>query len=216
MNPEYVDGCLKKPYLNAMKHYDIITIPDPVLKEKSSPIENITADIKAQAEGMLAAMYDARGIGLAANQVAIANRMFVMDLDPACWAYEGEEKGGVLRIGAGRGGEAEAEDSPPKLFPKVFINPEITWASEQKSVYEEGCLSIPQHYADVQRPAKVRVKYIDLSGNSVEEDAEGLVSHCIQHEIDHLNGVLFIDYLSSLKRNMIVRKVEKAKKSGVL
>ncbi|HRQ61153.1 MAG TPA: peptide deformylase [Alphaproteobacteria bacterium] len=202
-----------------MKHFDIITIPDPVLKMVSTPIEGITADIKEQAEAMLAAMYDSHGIGLAANQVGIANRLFVMDLDPASWAYEGEEKGGVLRIGAARpSGEDEGseEEAAPKLFPKVFINPEITWASDQKSVYEEGCLSIPRHYADVERPAKVRVKYIDLSGNTVEEEAEGLVSHCVQHEIDHLNGVLFIDYLSSLKRNMIIRKMEKAKKLGDL
>lgn len=204
-----------------MKRYDIILIPDPVLKETAQPIETITADVKAQGEAMLAAMYEARGIGLAANQVGALNRMFVMDLDPESWVYEGEEKSGVLRIGSAyRSGnkeeDAAEEEAEPKAFPKVFINPEIVWASEQRSVFEEGCLSIPQQYADVERPAKVRVRYIDLAGKTVEEEAEGLVSHCIQHEIDHLNGVLFIDYLSSLKRNMIVRKVEKAKKSGTL
>ncbi|MCD8496628.1 MAG: peptide deformylase [Alphaproteobacteria bacterium] len=200
-----------------MKHYDIITIPDPVLKQTAHKIENITPDIKEQAQAMLDAMYDARGIGLAANQVAELNRMFVMDLDPASWVYDGEEKGGVLRIGSAyRSGEKEEEEQEAPSFAKVFINPEITWESEQRSVYEEGCLSIPKQYADVERPAKVKVKYINLAGEIVEEEAEGLVSHCIQHEIDHLNGVLFIDYLSSLKRNMIVRKIEKAKKSGGL
>lgn len=205
-----------------MKRFDIITIPDPILKTTAQPIGSITAEIKAQADGMVAAMYEARGIGLAANQVAIANRMFVMDLDPASWAYDGEEKGGVLRIGSAyRSGnkeeeELEEDDEDRESFLKVFINPEIIWSSEQRSVFEEGCLSIPQQYADVERPAKVRVKYIDLAGKVIEEEAEGLVSHCIQHEIDHLNGVLFIDYLSSLKRNMIVRRVEKAKKSGGL
>lgn len=203
-----------------MKSYSIITIPDPVLKQKAQPIETLTADIRAQAEGMLNAMHEARGIGLAANQVGALNRMFVMDLDPASWVYEGEEKNGVLRIGSAyRSGEREEEEPeglPEKSFAKVFINPEIVWSSEQRSVFEEGCLSIPQQYADVERPAKVRVKYVDLTGKTVEEDAEGLVSHCIQHEIDHLNGVLFIDYLSSLKRNMIIRKLEKAKKSGSL
>lgn len=203
-----------------MRSYSIITVPHPILKQKAEPIETITAAIKAQAEGMLDAMYEARGIGLAANQVAELNRLFVMDLDPESWAYDGEEKGGVLRIGSAyRSGEREeeSEEEPEvKSVPKVYINPEIIWSSEQHSVFEEGCLSIPQHYADVERPAKVRVKYLDLSGKTVEEEAEGLVSHCIQHEIDHLNGVLFIDYLSSLKRNMIVRKVEKAMKSGTL
>lgn len=204
-----------------MKRYDIITIPDPVLRAAAQPIENITPAIKEQAEAMINAMHEARGIGLAANQVAELNRLFVMDLDPASWIYEGEEKGGVLRIGSAyRSGDKEEEETPDDLpapsFAKVLINPEIIWSSEQRSVFEEGCLSIPQQYADVERPAKVRVKYLDLSGNVIEEEAEGLVSHCIQHEIDHLNGVLFIDYLSSLKRNMIVRKVEKAKKSGAL
>jgi peptide deformylase len=204
-----------------MKRYDIITIPDPVLKETAHVIETVTADVKAQGEAMLAAMYEARGIGLAANQVGELNRMFVMDLDPESWVYEGEEKGGVLRIGSAyRSGNKEEDEADEELdakgFPKVYINPEIVWASEQRSVFEEGCLSIPQQYADVERPAKVRVKYVDLTGQVMEEEAEGLVSHCIQHEIDHLNGVLFIDYLSSLKRNMIVRRVEKAKKSGTL
>lgn len=209
-----------------MKTFDVITIPDPILKTVSQPIETITAAIKAQAEGMTAAMYGARGIGLAANQVAIANRMFVMDLNPASWVYDGEENGGVLRIGSAyRSGNKEEDDAEEEddeieekreSFLKVFINPEIIWSSEQRSVFEEGCLSIPQQYADVERPAKVRVKYTDLAGKVLEEEAEGLVSHCIQHEIDHLNGVLFIDYLSSLKRNMIVRRVEKAKKLGDL
>lgn len=194
------------------KHYNIIWVPDPVLKQTAHAIENITDDIRAQAQAMFLAMHDAHGIGLAANQVGELNRMFVMDLDPESWAYEGEDKNGILRIGSAyRSGEKE-EPSAPKSFPKTFINPEIVWASEQKSVFEEGCLSIPQQYADVERPAKIRVKYLDETGKQHEEEAEGLVSHCIQHEIDHLNGVLFVDYISSLKRGMMIRKVEKMKK----
>ena len=195
-----------------MKNYNIVWVPDPVLKQTAQPIENINDDIRTQAKGMLAAMHEAHGIGLAANQVGELNRIFVMDLDPESWAYEGEEKNGVLRIGSAyRSGEKE-EPAEPKSFAQIFINPEIVWESEQRSGFEEGCLSLPRQFADVERPAKIRVKYLDENGRAQEEEAEGLNSHAIQHEIDHLNGVLFVDYLSSLKRNMLVRKVEKMKK----
>ncbi|MEZ5815384.1 MAG: peptide deformylase [Alphaproteobacteria bacterium] len=170
--------------------YNIINIPDPVLKETASAVERVDDTIRRQMDKMLATMYDAPGIGLAANQVNLLNRVLVMDL-------------------ARRDEEEEAN-------PICMANPEIIWESEEMSVMEEGCLSIPRQYADIERPAIVRVKYLDYHGKEAELEASGLLSHCVQHEIDHLNGVLFIDYLSSLKRNMIVRKVEKMKKQNLL
>ena len=164
----------------------IIIVPDPVLKEVARPIENITDEIKRQAADMIETMYDAPGIGLAANQVNKLNRLFVMDVD-----YRKDES---------------------SRNAKVLINPEIIWRSEEMSIMEEGCLSIPKQYAEVERPRTVRVKYIDLNGQVQEMEGTDLTSHCIQHELDHLNGVLFVDYLSRLKRNMILRKVDKAAK----
>ena len=168
----------------------IITVPHPVLKETAQPVESITAAIKQQAADMLETMYDAPGVGLAANQVGILNRLFVMDVD-----YRKE---------------------PETRNPIVMINPEIIWRSEEMSVMEEGCLSIPQQYAEVERPKSVRVKFIDLDGQIKEWVGEDLGSHCAQHELDHLNGVLFIDYLSRLKRNMILKRVDKLRKDGVI
>lgn len=191
--------------------YNLVYLPDPVLKEKGSVIENIDADIQSQAKKMVNTMYDGRGIGLAANQVGLLNRMFVMDLPEGSWRY-GEEIDGVLTIEAGyRSGQA---DDAPMRKPRVFINPEVVWESEQKSVYEEGCLSIPQQYAPVVRPAAIKVKYQDIDKTTYEEEFEGLDAACVQHEIDHLNGVLFIDYLSSLKRNMILKKMRKFNKDA--
>ena len=191
--------------------YEIVKIPDPVLKEISSVIENIDSDIQKQAERMIATMYVGAGIGLAANQVGIANRMFSMDVPDGIWSY-GAEKNGILPVEAGyRSGEREGE---LMRNPRVMINPEVIWSSEQKSVYDEGCLSIPNQYAQIIRPAQVRVKFQDEKGETYEEEFEGLPSHCVQHEIDHLNGVLFIDYLSSLKRNMILKKMKKENKNA--
>lgn len=168
----------------------IIIVPDPVLKQVAKPVDHITAEIKQQAADMLETMYDAPGIGLAANQVGRLNRLFVMDT-----TYRKEAA---------------------TRNPLVMINPEIVWKSEEISVMEEGCLSIPHQFAEVERPRSVRVQYIDLNGQKVEYLGEDLESHCIQHELDHLNGVLFIDYLSRIKRTMILRKVEKLKKDGVI
>lgn len=173
-----------------MELYEIITIPDPVLKQVAQPVGAVDDDIRRQLDRMLQTMYEAPGIGLAANQVGLLNRVMVMDL-------------------------SRREDDE-EARPFFMVNPEIIWESEEISVMEEGCLSIPQQYAEVERPAQVRVKYLDYNGKEDELHAEGLLSHCVQHEIDHLNGVLFIDYLSSLKRNMIVRRVEKLKKQMVL
>ena len=170
--------------------YDIILVPDPVLKQKAQSVSKVNSAIQKQMDKMLATMHDAPGIGLAANQVNLLNRVLVMDLS--------------------------RKDEGESPAPICMANPEIIYESEQMSIMQEGCLSIPEQYADVERPAIVRVKYLDYEGKEAELKAEGLLSHCVQHEIDHLNGVLFTDYLSSLKRNIILRKVEKLKKQMVL
>ncbi len=169
-----------------MDLYTIITVPHPSLRKKAREVPRIDDAVRAQMDRMLRTMYEAPGIGLAANQVDILNRVLVMDLS-----------------------KRNEEEKPAPIF---MANPEVIWESEEMSVMEEGCLSIPQQYADVERPALVRVKYLGYDGKIAELEAEGLLSHCVQHEIDHLNGVLFVDYLSSLKRNMILRKVDKLKK----
>ncbi len=169
-----------------MRLMKIITVPDPVLKATAQPVAKVDDVIRKQMDGMLQAMYDAPGIGLAANQVNMLNRVLVMDLD-------------VREGGAGKN-------------PIFMANPEILWASEEISVMEEGCLSIPGQFADVARPARVRVKCLDYNNTIQELEADELLSHCVQHEIDHLNGILFVDYLSSLKRNMMLRKVAKMMK----
>jgi peptide deformylase len=173
-----------------MSNYEIITVPAAVLREKAHPVSRIDDSVRAQMDRMLQTMYDAPGIGLAANQVGILNRVLVMDLS-----------------------RRTEEEKPTPIF---MANPEIIWESDEMSVMEEGCLSIPQQYADVERPARVRVKYVGRDGQLGELEAEGLLSHCVQHEIDHLNGVLFVDYLSALKRNMIIRKAVKLLKQQEL
>ena len=163
----------------------IITVPANVLREKAHPIEHIDADVIATLKDMAETMYDAPGVGLADNQIGLLRRMVVVD---TTW---------------------REEEDKAKRNPLMLINPEVIWASEERSVWNEGCLSIPQQYAEVERPARVRVKYQTIEGKTAEVEGEGLLSHCLQHEIDHLNGVLFIDYLSTLKRNIILRKVKK-------
>lgn len=163
----------------------LIILPDPLLRQVSKPIERFDADTKRLASDMFEAMYDAPGIGLAAIQVGIDRRMLVIDV-----AREGEEK-----------------------QPLVFINPTVVASSDERSVYEEGCLSIPDYYAEVERPAKVTVDYFDADGARHTVEADGLLATCLQHEIDHLNGVLFIDYISRLKREMVIKKFTKAAKA---
>ncbi len=166
----------------------LIILPDPLLRQVSTPIERVDADLQKLADDMLETMYDAPGIGLAAIQVGIARRLLVIDV-----SKEGEEK-----------------------QPLVIINPEIIKSSDARSVYEEGCLSIPDYYAEVERPAQVTVKSIDRDGKEQVIEADGLLATCLQHEIDHLNGVLFIDHISRLKREMVIKKFAKAAKSKVL
>lgn len=191
--------------------YDIVKVPDPVLKTESDAVDKIDAAIQDQVDRMTRTMYRDMGIGLAANQVNITNRIFVMDLPDGVWEY-GVEKDGILQIEAGyRSGERDEE---LVRKPRAFINPEVVWESDQKSVYEEGCLSIPGQYAEVVRPAKVKVRFQNTEGATEIEEFEGLHSHCVQHEIDHLNGILFIDYLSSLKKNMILKRMKKLNKDA--
>ena len=159
----------------------LIILPDPILRQVSKPVERVDGPLRKLADDMLATMYDAPGIGLAAIQIGEPVRMLVIDL-------------------------AKEDETPA---PHVFINPEILSSADTRSVYEEGCLSIPDYYAEVERPASVRVKYLDRDGKLQEIEAEGLMATCLQHEIDHLNGVLFIDHISKLKRDMVVKKFKK-------
>ena len=163
----------------------ILIHPDPRLKKLCDPVSAISPELGKLAEDMLETMYDAPGIGLAAPQVAVMKRVLVMDCikDP---------------------------ETAPR--PMVLFNPVITWSSEARSTYEEGCLSIPEQYADVERPADVRVRWTGLDGREVEEEFKGLWATCVQHEIDHLDGKLFIDYLKPLRRQMITRRMEKLKR----
>jgi peptide deformylase len=162
----------------------LVILPDSKLRLVSEPIKEITSDIRRLADDMLETMYDAPGVGLAAIQIGMPVRMVTMDVS-----------------------KTEEERQP-----MVLINPEILWVSEEKRVYEEGCLSIPEYYEEVERPDRVRFRYMNLQGESIEQDADGLLATCVQHEIDHLNGVLFIDYLSKLKRDRVVTKFKKAAK----
>jgi peptide deformylase len=173
---------------NVMTIKPLIILPDPLLRQASKPIEQIDTEIQRLADDMLETMYDAPGIGLAAIQIGVPRRMLVIDV-----AREGEEK-----------------------TPLVFINPEIVASSDERSVYEEGCLSIPDYYAEVERPARVTVKHLDRNGKEQLTEADGLLATCVQHEIDHLNGVLFIDYISRLKREMVIKKFTKAAKAKAL
>lgn len=165
----------------------LVLLPDPILREVSKPVEQVDDRVRRFADDMLATMYDAPGIGLAAIQVGEPIRLLVVDT---------------------------AKDDQPKN-PRIFINPEIVATGEDSSVYEEGCLSIPDYYADVARPATVTVRALDRDGVEQIVEAEGLLATVLQHEIDHLNGVLFIDHISKLKRDMVVKKFKKlAKERG--
>ena len=163
----------------------ILIHPDARLKKKAAPVTEVTSSIELLAEDMIETMYDAPGIGLAAPQIGVMTRIFVMD----CVKDEGEA---------------------PR--PMVLMNPEITWAADEISSYEEGCLSIPEQYGDVQRPAEVEMHWMGLDGQLHQERFNGLWATCVQHELDHLNGKLFIDYLKPLRRQMITRKMQKLKR----
>ena len=160
---------------------EILVVPNPVLKQVSQPVAKVDDELRALMDDMLETMYDAPGIGLAAIQIGVPKRVIVMDI-----SGPDDEKA-----------------------PRYFVNPEIIWSSEDTAPYEEGCLSIPDIYDEVERPARVKLKYLNYQGEEVIEDADGLFAVCIQHEMDHLQGVLFIDHLSRLKRDRAVAKVKK-------
>ena len=162
----------------------ILTEPDPILRKKCEPLEKVDADTKKLLDDMLETMYEAPGIGLAAVQVGILKRLVVIDI-------------------------SKAEEEKKPIF---LINPKIIHQSKKTSVYEEGCLSLPGQFAEIERPAECTLKYIDYNGKEKELKAEGLLATCVQHEVDHLNGILFIDYLSKLKKDMIIKKLVKHKK----
>jgi peptide deformylase len=191
------------------KLYDIVLHPDGVLKEKSADISNIDELVKNQIERMFATMYKAQGIGLAANQVGITNRVFVMDVEQSSTRHK---PSCCTENGCSSGEHTNADVKVEKGKPIAMINPEIIWEGEELTPYNEGCLSLPDQYGEVIRPDKVKVKYLDADGVTQEIEADGLASKCIQHEIDHLNGVLFVDHLSMLKRNTLIRKLNKLKK----
>jgi peptide deformylase len=174
--------------MSGMALLDIIKLPDPLLRKPSKPVTMVTADTRKLMDDMLGTMYAAPGIGLAAVQVGVPERVIVIDI---------------------------SRDEEPKA-PLFLVNPEIIWSSEQKADYEEGCLSIPEYFEMVTRPAEVKVQYRDRQGDAKELHAAGVLATCLQHEIDHLNGVLFIDYISKLKRDRVIRKFVKAQKLGKL
>ena len=185
---------------------EILEVPDPRLKTVSAPVENFDDELKTLVEDMYETMYDAPGIGLAAIQLAVPLRVLVIDLQEPDEDAEPEEC-------TEHEGEAHTHQ-PLKNDPRTFINPEILDPAEELATYSEGCLSVPEIYADVDRPATCRIRYQDLDGKTHEEDLDGLMATCIQHEMDHLEGILFIDRLSRLKRNMAMKKLEKMRKAA--
>ena len=182
---------------------DIIETPDPRLRVISRPVDTVTDAHRALIADMLETMYDAPGIGLAAIQVGVPDRILVIDLqrpaDPDAPEPESEEAAKAIKW---------VRD------PQVFINPVITWASDDLAVYNEGCLSVPELYADVDRPARIRATWLDADGASHDAEMDGLMATCLQHEMDHLEGVLFIDHLSKLKRGMLLKKLDKMRKGA--
>ncbi len=171
----------------------IVEVPDPLLRQISTPVEKVDDEVRALIADMFETMYEAPGIGLAAIQVGVPKRILVIDLQ------EPAEEGG-----------------DPVKDPRVFINPEIVQSSEQEVPYTEGCLSVPDQYAEVDRPDRIRARWLDEQGKAHEEDIEGLLATCLQHEMDHLEGILFIDHLSRLKREMILKKLTKQRKERAL
>jgi peptide deformylase len=188
----------------------LVILPDAQLRLVSTPVEEVTPEIRTLVADMFETMYDAPGIGLAAIQIGVPKRVVTLDVAKRAASEQEQDEGAEDADGA-----QEKRDAQPRN-PMAFINPQITWSSEERSVYEEGCLSIPEYYEEVERPAAVKVSYTDLDGKRQEIEADGLLATCLQHEIDHLNGVLFIDHLSRLKRERVTKRFAKqAKRDGV-
>lgn len=173
-----------------MAVHPIIEVPDPRLRTISTPVATVDAEVRALIDDMFDTMYAARGIGLAAVQIGVPKRVLVIDL------------------------QEDGEDGKPVRDPRVFINPEIVAHDEALATYNEGCLSVPDQYAEVDRPATCRVRWLDADGTAHEEALDGLLATCIQHEMDHLEGIVFIDHLSRLKREMVLKKLAKARKAA--
>lgn len=173
-----------------MAVHKIVEIPDPRLRTISTPVEVVDDEVRTLIDDLFDTMYASRGIGLAAIQIGVAKRVLVMDL------------------------QEEGEDGKPVREPRVFINPEIVETADDSNIYNEGCLSVPDQYAEVERPATCRVRWLDRDGTQHEERLEGLLATCIQHEMDHLEGIIFIDHLSRLKREMVLKKLAKQRKAA--
>lgn len=167
----------------------VVEIPDPRLRLVSRAVETVDDGVRKLIDDMTDTMYAAHGIGLAAIQVGVDRRVVVIDLQ-----------------------EEEDAEGKPIRNPRAYVNPEVVSVSDERALYNEGCLSIPEQYAEVERPSSCRVRWLDRNGKSFEEDMEGLLATCMQHEIDHLNGVLFIDHISRLKRDMLIKRLNKARK----
>lgn len=178
-----------------MTKLDIITLPDPLLRKSSAPVERVDDELRVLMDDMLETMYDAPGIGLAAVQIAVPRRLIVMDV-----AYRESDE---------EGGEVQKE-------PICMVNPEVVTLSDEMRIYEEGCLSIPEFYAEVERPAKITVRYVDREGKPQERECEDILATVVQHEVDHLNGKLFIDYISRLKRDRVIKKFVKEAKGRIV
>ena len=185
---------------------EILEVPDPRLKTVSAPVESFDDELKTLVADMFETMYAANGIGLAAIQVGVPRRVLVIDLQPEDPDAEPEEC-------TAHGGHSHTHQ-PLKKEPRVFVNPEILDPADEFNTYQEGCLSVPEIYADVDRPKACRVRWQDLDGQIHEEEMEGLLATCIQHEMDHLEGILFIDHLSRLKRSMALKKLDKLRKAA--
>ena len=195
-----------RDYLPVMAIREILEVPDPRLKQVSLPVEKFDDELRTLVADMFETMYDAPGIGLAAIQVGVPLRVLVIDLQPddpdaepeVCTAH----------------GDHHHTHQPVKREPQVFINPELLEESPDFTLYNEGCLSVPEMYAEVERPSSIRARWQDLDGTVHEQEMHGLMATCLQHEMDHLEGVLFIDHLSRLKRQMVLKKLEKLRKAA--
>lgn len=185
---------------------EILEVPDPRLKTISTRVEKFDEELKTLVDDMFETMYDAPGIGLAAIQVGVPLRLLVIDLQP-------DDPDAEPEVCTAHGGHSHTHQ-PTLKQPRVFVNPEILDPAEELRTYQEGCLSVPDIYADVDRPAHCRLRYQDLDGNVHEEQLDGMMATCLQHEMDHLDGILFIDHLSKLKRNMALKKLEKMRKAA--
>ena len=186
----------------------IIEVPDPLLKTISAPVAEVRDDTRALMDDMLETMYDANGIGLAAIQIGVAQRIIVMDISQSYSEDEAADEG--LEDDDEAAEAKRLRDLLKDEKPRFFVNPEIIWTADETRNYQEGCLSVPGFYDDVARPAQCGVKFLDYDGQPQEIDCDGLLATCIQHEMDHLNGIVFLDHLSRLKRQMALKKLKKA------